>query len=223
MKPLLQALKVSLLECDKGQKRELVSKFCKIVSDKGIMAIADYPVALVHDKKALEELKSLEQLQAVKDESKVRKVDVMLVSGDASQLTFTAKRPNDFWKRLSSVDVVQAMVSFLCVSAQECSDTFIDESIKKSDKGQWSVETQLRDAMRANKENKDLGRKPFIIIMCKELVNEPVDHTQALLKHYFHDNVEVITSKDKKLNYYIAFNEHMGDIGMRYFYRFDLK
>jgi len=222
MQLLLDALTASLSQSDAGESSTLIKQILLSLTTQNIHCVSDYPVAIDHDKVHLQENNSLLQLQTIAIENKVRKVDLMIVSDDVQTLTFTAKRPQDFWKRLSSVEHIQAMVSFLSVPAHMCQDTFINLSIKQSNKGQWSVETQLRDAMRANKENRDLGKKPFIMIMCKEIVDEPEDHIEQLLKHYFNDNLVSLVSKEKKLHYYLAYNEHMGDIGMRYFYRFNL-
>lgn len=170
----------------------------------------DYPVAFINENRKVHS-----------DRATVRNVDIIALNNDTSQLNFVAKREQDFWKRLTSVDHIEAMISLQSVPENECRDEFITQSLKQSDKHQWSVETQLRDAMRANKENKELGVKPFIVLLCTEYTTcKQTDHLQLLLKHYFNENVFTFLSQNEKIKYYIAYNEHMSDIGMRYFYRF---
>lgn len=170
----------------------------------------DYPVALINKNREIQ-----------RNKATVRNVDIVALNNDTAQLNFVAKREQDFWKRLTSVDHIEAMISLQSVSENECKDDFITQSLKQSDKHQWSVETRLRDAMRANKENKELGVKPFIVLLCtKNTTCKRTDHIQLLLKHYFHENIFTFLSQNEKIKYYIAYNEHMSDIGMRYFYRF---
>jgi hypothetical protein len=189
-----------------------------IASD--ITWVSHYPTALVHDKKALSQIEDLKALQKQLPSQEIRTMDLVALSSQPSTLTFSAKRPHDFWKRLLTADHIEALVALLCVPSSACSDDFIAEDLKSSDKKQWSVETQLRDAMRANKENRDLGAKPLIIIMCKERIEEREDHLKLMLEHYFGNDLEVIVSKDGKSNYYLAYHDQMGKIGMRYFYKF---
>jgi hypothetical protein len=222
MKTILEFLQNSLENIGLESKELLKEKLLKSFGNKDISCMSDYPVAIVHDKKDEAQVCSFEFL-ATKNVQDVRKVDIVALTNDVKSLTFTAKRPHDFWKRLSSVEHIKALVSVLDVSSKHCTDSFIETSVRESKKGQWSVEAELRDAMRANKENRDLGVKPFIILLSKDYVEEETDHLQALLKHYFFDDVVCLTDKEKTVSYYLGFHQHMGEIGMRYFYRFDLK
>ena len=217
MKPIIETLKNALQESSVKTKESLQQTLLKSLEKETLIWVENYPVRLEHDKKSAVKNYRLDELSEF---SNVPTIDLIALTQNVESLTFSAKRPNDFWKRLSSVDHIEAMVSLLEIDYKQCSDAFIDQDVKNSDNGQWRVETTLRDTMRANKENRDLGSKPFIVILSKEVDEEDADHLYAMLKHYFNDNVEQVLSKDGKSNYYIGFHKHMGEMGMRYFYRF---
>lgn len=211
MKQILTNLINTVSASNTCNKEALKDYIADHASSAEILYKKDYPVAVVNENRQ-------------KDNSKqnVRNVDIVALSKDVEKLDFVAKRPQDFWKRLTSVEHILAMVSLQSVVGDKCSDEYIEKSLNESAKHQWSVETELRDAMRANKENRELGAKPFVIILCTDntVCTEETDHLLLLLKHYFHNNVTTFISEDKKIKYYLAYNEHMSDIGMRYFYRF---
>jgi hypothetical protein len=209
---------MSVLECCSKYDKESLQQFLLLkLQSKGSHWIENYPVRVEHDKVDKQQLFTFSSLQALNN---VPKIDLVFASKHIDHLTFTAKRSNDFWKRISSVDHIEAMLSILSIDKSECGDDYIEDDLNASSNGQWRVETLLRDTMRANKENRDLGTKPFIVILAKEKVSQEKDHLYELLKHYFSTNVEVVTSTTEKINYYIAYHEHMGEMGMRYFYRF---
>lgn len=217
MKSIIDALKKLLKESRDTTKVTLQKRLVENLKSEAVTWVENYPVRLEHDKKSSVESYTLAQLQELNN---VPTVDLMALTQSIEKLEFSAKRPHDFWKRLSSVDHIKAMVSLLEINPNECEDAFIDKDVSNSAKGQWRVETVLRDTMRANKENRDLGIKPFIVVLSKKVVEEETDHLYAMLKHYFKSHVEHVLSQDGKTNYYIGFHEHMGEMGMRYFYRF---
>lgn len=217
MKPIIDTLKKVLSESTAKRKADLQHTLLTNLRNSMLTWVENYPVRLEHDKENSVQNCTLERLQKLNN---VPTIDLVALRQSVENLEFRAKRPHDFWKRLISVDHIEAMVSLLDINPSECRDVFIDKDVSSSPKGQWRVETTLRDTMRANKENRDLGGKPFIVVLSKEVVKEETDHLYALLKHYFKSDVEQVLSKDEKVNYYIGFHEHMGDMGMRYFYRF---
>jgi len=195
--------------CNKEMIKEYIATHA---TSTEIIYKKDYPVALVNEKKGNI------------DKQNIKNIDLVALKSDMKDLEYATKREQDFWKRLVNVDHIEAMITLQSVSKNECTDKFIEQSLANSQKRQWSVETQLRDAMRANKENKELGVKPFIVLLCTDaVICKQTDHIQLLLKHYFRDNVLTFLSQDKKFKYYIAYNAHMSDIGMRYFYKFNTK
>ena len=210
MQKILNNLVKTVASSNTCNEEMLKDYIVKHATSAGTIYKKEYPVALVNEKRK----KGI-------GKQDVRNVDIVVLDSDTQNLDYVAKREQDFWKRLVSVDHIKAMISLQSVSENECTDAFIEESLAKSQKRQWSVETQLRDAMRANKENRELGAKPFIVLLCTDAVTcKQTDHIQLLLKHYFHDNVLTFLSQNKKIKYYIAYNEQMSDIGMRYFYKF---
>ncbi len=220
MQVIVDQLKELLQRCDTHQKESLIEQMVSLQTDQPIQFAAYYPTALKHDKKASSTTLSRGDLQSKIPSQEVRTMDLVALSKDEEKLTFIAKRPNDFWKRLFTAEHIEAMIAVESFKSSDCSERFIDNDLKHNANKQWSVETLLRDAMRANKENRDLGAKPFIIVVAKDSVDTDTDHALALLEHYFADDVEVVASKDKKTTYYLGFHEQMGKIGMRYFYRF---
>ncbi len=222
MQNVLTSLEETLSQSHALVKEALLNQLASNLVTVGIKWKVNYPVAIKHDGLHTQQDFDLQALETYSGDhlDTVRSIDLVALTKDVSQLTFAAKRPKDFWKRLQSVEHIKAMIAILCTTSDACSDTAIENSLKTSNKGQWELETELRDAMRANKENRDLGVKPFIMVMAKPYVQEPTDHVEKMLQHYFSDHVRVIRSEDSKVNYYLAYHEHMGEIGMRYFYKF---
>jgi len=208
MHNIIKELFGALQKSNISDKEELKKYLHSELSAKERIYSCDYPVAVVND--------------ARKDTfDGARNVDLVVLREEQKDLIFEAKRERDFWKRLLSVAHIEAMITIKSVNFLDCRDDFIEHSMQKNKNNQWSVETALRDAMRANKENRELGVKPFIVILTKEFDGETsTDHLALLLKHYFGENFQEFQSEDKKINYYLAYNEQMQDIGMRYFYKF---
>jgi Fe2+ transport system protein B len=210
MKQLLDKLIQTIKSSNLCNIQTLKDYIVKNASSAELIFKKDYTVAMANEKRVTDEKKQT-----------IRNVDIVALDKDVHELDFVAKREQDFWKRLQSVSHIKAMISLQTVQPQEVQDSFIEESLKTSQKHQWSVETQLRDAMRANKENRELGVKPFIVLLCiPTQKSSDTDHLKLLLQHYFDDNVTAFSSEDNSITYYLAYNEHMSDIGMRYFYKF---
>ncbi|QOP43550.1 hypothetical protein FJR45_06125 [Sulfurimonas sediminis] len=211
MQKILKNLADTAAASNTCNKEILKDYIVKHAGSTEIIYKKDYPVALINEKRKKETGKS-----------DVRYIDIVTLNNDTENLKYAAKREQDFWKRLLSVEHIEAMISLQRVPKDECTDVFIEQSLQKSKTRQWSIETQLRDAMRANKENRELGAKPFIVLLCTAAVTcKQTDHIELLLKHYFHENVLTFLSQDKKIKYYLAYSEQMSDIRMRYFYKFN--
>ncbi|UCN01491.1 hypothetical protein LCX93_06120 [Sulfurimonas sp. SWIR-19] len=211
MQKILKNLADTAAASNTCNKEILKDYIVKHAGSTEIIYKKDYPVALINENRKSDSNKAT-----------IRNVDIVALNSDTKNLNYAAKREQDFWKRLVSVDHIETMISLQSVPANECTDAFIEQSLQKNKTRQWSIETQLRDAMRANKENRELGAKPFIVLLCTAAVTcKQTDHIQLLLKHYFHENVLTFLSQNKKIKYYLAYNEQMSDIGMRYFYKFN--
>jgi hypothetical protein len=242
MKEIIKELTVALEKCCIVDKNCTADNLIAYLEESHFSWIADLPISVVHQKEKLKVSGANDYLQAahffneagfsqteydlaaLQSHCRVAKsafqtVDLAVVEHGAEmcRLLFESKRPNDFWKRLKSVDAVKAMAGIECVDAAECIDAAIERELEESENGQWQIESRLRDAMRSKKENTDLRNKPFVWIVVKEQgEREAVDHIAMMLQHYFGANLVL---GHCNADYYIGYMDELNAVSLREFYK----
>jgi len=148
-----------------------------------------------------------------------QKVDFALFTNMANTdvISFKAKRNNDFWRRVISMDNSLGIVSFQMLQREEVRTETIQNELDNSKNGQWKVESSLRDGIRSKKESSALREIPFIWVMVIENKDSDTYHIKALLAHYFQKRVRRVESESYIS--YIGWAEKLSDINMRYFYK----
>ncbi|HHH19577.1 MAG TPA: hypothetical protein ENK86_03550 [Campylobacterales bacterium] len=113
-----------------------------------------------------------------------------------SSYTFYEKRPHDYWKKVQNPGDFQAAVEY---------------SIYTQPQDICSIESDLRDILRRNKEVPSLKEIPFIWI-AKTPSSEDI---RRLLEHYFLDKYQMILHGEQVI--YIGWNTKLQDVNMRHF------
>lgn len=113
------------------------------------------------------------------------------------QPTFFNKFKHDYWKKIQSVDGLEAV---------------IDVSALRKDASDCEVEASLRAIIRKRKEVHQLKKLTFIWIVESEGENPSVE---TVLQHYFKEDQAVVRNAEK--TYYIGWSSPLQSINMRYF------
>jgi len=111
--------------------------------------------------------------------------------------TFFNKLKGDYWKKLKSVEGLEAVIDFsaLSVEASDC-----------------EAEAALRTIIRKRKEVHQLKKIAFIWIV---EINGENANVNTVMKHYFEEDVMIVNNGRK--NYYVGWSTPLQSINMRYF------
>ena len=181
----------------------------------------DYPVAVVHESSRIKEedaLSYFKENHLLDDEGLsyeeyprddlsrislhtpkyIQNVGFILsTSKDVPHPTFFNKFKHDFWKKIQSVEGLEAV---------------IDISILSPDASDCEAEEALRAIIRKRKEVHQLKKIAFVWIV--EITGEN-SHIKTVMKHYFEDDVMVV--KNGRKTYYLGWSTPLQSINMRYF------
>ncbi len=116
---------------------------------------------------------------------------------DIPHPTFFNKFKHDYWKKIQSVEGLEAVIdiSTLSPNASAC-----------------EAEEALRAIIRKRKEVHQLKKIAFVWIV--EITGEN-SHIETVMKHYFTDDVMVV--KNGRKTYYLGWSTPLQSINMRYF------
>ncbi len=181
----------------------------------------DYPVAVVHEKTRITEPSSLAfftqnnlldtegftpcayddtQIEQIVSQapSYIQRVNYIIAkSKTIPKPTFFNKFKHDYWKKIQSVDGLEAVIDVTALS-EETTDC--------------EVEASLRAIIRKRKEVHQLKNLTFIWIVETEGENPSIE---TVLKHYFQKEYTVVKSAEK--TYCIGWSTPLQSINMRYF------
>lgn len=181
----------------------------------------DYPVAVVHEKTRITEPSSLAfftqnnlldtegftpcayddtQIEQIVSQapSYIQRVNYIVAkSKTIPKPTFFNKFKHDYWKKIQSVDGLEAVID-VTVLSEETTDC--------------EVEASLRAIIRKRKEVHQLKKLTFIWIVETEGENPSIE---TVLQHYFKEDYTVV--KNAGRTYYIGWSTPLQSINMRYF------
>ncbi len=181
----------------------------------------DYPVAVVHEKTRITEPSSLAfftqnnlldtegftpcayddtQIEQIVSQapSYIQRVNYIVAkSKTIPKPTFFNKFKHDYWKKIQSVDGLEAVIDVTALS-EETTDC--------------EVEASLRAIIRKRKEVHQLKKLTFIWIVETEGENPSIE---TVLQHYFKEDYTVV--KNAGRTYYIGWSTPLQSINMRYF------
>ncbi len=181
----------------------------------------DYPVAVVHEVNRIKEENALHYFKKnyLLDEEGlsyeeyprddltnislyapkyIQNVGFMLsTTKDVPHPTFFNKFKHDFWKKIQSVEGLEAV---------------IDLSTLSPDTSACEAEEALRAIIRKRKEVHQLKKIAFVWIVETTGENTDID---TVMKHYFENDVMVI--KNGRKTYYLGWSTPLQSINMRYF------
>ncbi|MFT7879583.1 MAG: hypothetical protein ABXS91_04230 [Sulfurimonas sp.] len=178
-----------------------------------------YPVAVVHDKKRIKDEKIISWMEreGILDKNgltlkeydsqtislmekyvpaTLKQVSLICLEGkNRMPYRFKEKRTYDYWKKIENPGNLKVVVE---ISHTEQRDI-------------CQIELELRDLMRSSKEVPVLKALGFVWVV---YVPKAVD-LKKLLRHYFSDNYEVLTSREHSV--YIGWSDRLGEVNMRDF------
>ena len=181
----------------------------------------DYPVAVVHEKTRITEPSSLAfftqnnlldtegftpcayddtQIEQIVSQapSCIQRVNYIVAkSKTIPKPTFFNKFKHDYWKKIQSVDGLEAVID-VTVLSEETTDC--------------EVEASLRAIIRKRKEVHQLKKLTFIWIAETEGQSTSIE---TVLQHYFKEDYTVVKNAEK--TYYIGWSTPLQSINMRYF------
>ncbi|MGB5964900.1 MAG: hypothetical protein WBF77_05835 [Sulfurimonadaceae bacterium] len=241
MKEIIKELSRALQKVTVNENSLVVDALMEQLNESNFSWVKDLPISIVHKKEKLKDPTSVEyllandffddtgcsgnhyelsQLKSMHNASKssFQTIDLAVLTKGSKmdRLEFQNKRPNDFWKRLQNIETIEAMIGLQHIDSSRCRDGVIDRELEESSNGQWSIESDLRDAMRSKKENSGLRAKPFIWVVTKQPDKNPVDHIEMMLRHYFGENV---VHGRGKMESYIGYMDELDAISLREFYK----
>lgn len=186
------------------------------LSENGIEASANYPIAIIHQQEKLDERSQtqLEEFSLFKNDGHtqttqelqtlqklhpivpnvLQTASIALINNHMQTLHFASKYPKDYWKKITEVSHIDAIVEF----------TACDEDI-------CICEGALREIIRKRKEVNALKAIGFIWILHTK---ESKDYS-LLLSHYFGDNFAMVESEDSTC--YVGWSNTLKEVNMRYF------
>jgi hypothetical protein len=181
----------------------------------------DYPVAVVHEKTRITDPSSLafftqknlidtegftpcayddtqiEQIVSYAP-SYIQRVNyIVSKSKTIPQPTFFNKFKHDYWKKIQSVDGLDAL---------------IDVTVLSNDTTECEAEASLRTIIRKRKEVHQLKKLTFIWIAETKGQSTPIE---TVLKHYFNEDYTVVKNAEK--TYCMGWSTPLQNINMRYF------
>lgn len=181
----------------------------------------DYPVAIVHEAKRIKEADALQYFKAnyLLDEDgfsydEYPRADLTTISTyapkyiqsvgyilattkDIPQPTFFNKFKGDYWKKIQSVEGLEAVID---ISALTPATTACE------------AEDALRTIIRKRKEVHQLKKIAFTWIV---EINGENSHIETVMKHYFENDTIII--KNGRKTYYMGRSAPLQNINMRYF------
>lgn len=181
----------------------------------------DYPVAVVHETSRIKEEGALHYFKknyllneeglsyeeyprddltniSLYAPKYIQNVGFMLATTkDVPHPTFFNKFKHDYWKKITSVEGLEAVmdISALSSTTSDC-----------------EAEATLRAIIRKRKEVHQLKKIAFVWIV---EINGENTHIDTVMKHYFENDVMVI--KNGKKTYYLGWSTPLQSINMRYF------
>jgi len=181
----------------------------------------DYPVAIVHEAKRIKEENALQYFKAnyLLDENGLSYEEyprddlerisihapkyiqnvgfILATTKDIPHPTFSNKFKHDYWKKIQSVEGLEAV---------------IDMSTLQPETTDCEAEDALRAIIRKRKEVHQLKKITFVWIVEISGENENIN---SVMKHYFEDDVMVV--KNGRKTYYMGWSDPLQSINMRYF------
>ena len=181
----------------------------------------DYPVAIVHKAKRIKEEDAIQYFKKnyLLDEDGLSfdeypKSDlagistyapkyiqnvgfILATTKDVPGPTFFNKFKGDYWKKIQSVEGLEAV---------------IDISPLSPDTSDCEAEEALRAIIRKRKEVHQLKKIAFVWIV---EINGENPHIETVMKHYFESNYSVLSNGRK--TYYMGWSTPLQSINMRYF------
>lgn len=181
----------------------------------------DYPVAIVHESTRIKEEEALvyfknnyllDEQGLTYDEyprddlvrislnvpNYIQNVGYILATTkDIPHPTFFNKNKHDYWKKVQSVEGLEAV---------------IDMSLLESETTECEAEDALRAIIRKRKEVHELKKLTFVWIV---EINGENENVSTVMKHYF--NNETMIVKNGRKTYYMGWSDPLQDINMRYF------
>ncbi|MDM5271808.1 hypothetical protein PGH07_06435 [Sulfurovum sp. zt1-1] len=179
----------------------------------------NYPVAVVHEKRRINDEKVISWMESEGMLDKdgftpqeysehtislmrnhapdyLKEVSIMCLDGiNKSSYLFKEKRPHDYWKKIENPGNLKAVVEI---------SQYQEEDICK-------IESELRDLMRSSKEVPVLKKLGFVW-----MVSVPVSlDIEKLLSHYFLDKYKKVTKNEHTV--YIGWSDSLNEVNMRYF------
>jgi hypothetical protein len=181
----------------------------------------DYPVAIVHEAKRIKKDDALKYFKTnyLLDEDgysfdEYPKDDLVRISTyapnyiqnvgfilattkDVPQPTFSNKFKGDYWKKITSVEGLEAVIDIspLTVDTSDC-----------------EAEEALRAIIRKRKEVHQLKKIAFVWIV---EINGENENIPTVMKHYFGEDAMVV--KNGRKTYYMGWSTPLQGINMRYF------
>ena len=181
----------------------------------------DFPVAVVHEKTRISDPSSLAfftqnnlidtegftpgdyddtQIEQIVSQAPdyIQRVNYIVAqSKDIPQPTFFNKFKHDYWKKIQSVNGLEAL---------------IDVTVLANDTTECEAEASLRAIIRKRKEVHQLKKLTFIWVAETEGQSTPIE---TVLKHYFNEDYSVVKNEEK--TYGIGWSTPLQNINMRYF------
>lgn len=181
----------------------------------------DYPVAIVHEQSRITDPSSLAfftqnnlidakgftpcsyddtQTEAIVSNapSYIQRVNYIIAQSKAiPKPIFFNKFKHDFWKKIQSVDGLEAV---------------IDVTVLSEETTECEVEASLRAIIRKRKEVHQLKKLTFVWIVETEVQSTA---TESVLTHYFQEDYMLVKNAEK--TYYIGWSDPLKNINMRYF------
>ena len=181
----------------------------------------EYPVAVVHEKTRITDPSSLAFFTQNKlidtegftpcayDDTQIKEIIshapsyiqrvnyIVAQNKTIPQPTFFNKFKHDYWKKIQSVDGLEAV---------------IDVTVLSNDTTECETEASLRAIIRKRKEVHQLKKLTFVWIAETKGQSTSIE---TVLKHYFKEDYTVVKNAGK--TYYIGWNTPLQSINMRYF------
>lgn len=180
-----------------------------------------YPVAVVHEQSRIKEEDALKYFKknylldeegctfgdypqndleniSLHTPKYIQNVGFMLsTTKEMPEPTFSNKFTHDYWKKLQSVEGLEAVIeiSALSVNSSDC-----------------EAEEALRAIIRKRKEVHQLKKIAFVWLVEISAENPNIP---TVMKHYFEDDVMIV--KNAGLTYYVGWSTPLQKINMRYF------
>jgi len=195
----------------------IVSRFekikSKVLQEKPVVKALYSPEGDTAESHELQRLhKSIEEAPSL-----FQTIDLTVVTSEMPQmLSYRSKRTHDYWKRLSDTEHISVMVKINDITVITCSPSQVEEELRKSSDGQWSVESDLRDDMRSKKENPLLRTKPYIVCYLLSPKKPCSDVVREMLEHYFEVR-QFSLSRD--LECLVGYAATLESVSLRSFYR----